>query len=77
MALLLRGIHNLVTFALFHHLLCQLFGAAQREIKVFFGRVWGFLQKGVQHLFGSVQEAITLFRGAGQMLLHLSEIGAF
>lgn len=64
-------------FALFHHLLRQLFGAAQREIKIFFGRVWVFLQKGVQHLFGSVQEAVTLFRGAGQMLLHLTEIGAF
>ena len=77
MALLLRGIHNLVTFALLHHLLSQLFGAAQREIKVFFGRVWVFLQKGVQHLFGSVQEAVTLFRGAGQMLLHLTEIDGF
>ena len=71
------GIFSCVKRTLLHHLLRQLFGTAQREIKVFFGRVWVFLQEGVQHLFGSVQEAVTLFRGAGQMLLHLTEIGAF
>ena len=71
------GIFSCVKRTLFHHLLRQLFGAAQREIKIFFGRVWVFLQKGVQHLFGSVQEAVTLFRGAGQMLLHLTEIDGF